>query len=83
MNKFLIVYGHDGSFFYTETSTILDAVFALANYTGNSFSEACEKAIKAMCTPSDIIELYNRFVCGYDEIQAVYKIDSILYQQKN
>lgn len=83
MNKFLIVYGHDNSFFYAEASTFLDAVFALAKYTGNSFSTVYEKALKAMGAPSEIIELYNRLVSGYDEIQTVYKIDSVLYQYKD
>lgn len=83
MNIFLIVYGRDNSFFYSEAETFLEAVFEHAKYTGNSFSPTYEKALKAMDSPSEIIELFNRFVAGYDEIQTVYKIDSILYQHKN
>lgn len=81
MNKYLILYGDDSSFFFTEASTVIDAVFALAKYTGNSFSPTCEKALNAMEEVSETIELYNRFVAGYDEIQAIYKIDSVLYQR--
>lgn len=81
MNKYLILYGDDGSFFFTDALSVIDAVFALAKYTGNSFSPTYEKALNAMDEISETIELYNRFVAGYDEIQAIYKVDSVLYNK--
>lgn len=79
MSKYLIVYGDNNSLFQTATQSLMAAVFELAKYTGTSFEPVVEKAIRAMITPSDIIELYNHFTSNCDEIQEVYKIEGVIY----
>lgn len=79
MNKYLILYGNDGSTFYTEAADCLAAVLELAKYTGNTLAPIYEKALRSMDKPTEIITLYNSLVDGYDEIQEVYKIDSVVY----
>ncbi len=81
MNKYLILYGNDGSTFYTMADAFADAVFELAKYTGNTLSPVCEKALESLDKPEEIIGLYNRLVDGYDEIQRIYKIDSFYTNQ--
>ncbi len=79
MNKYLIIYGQDNSFFYTMASSFADAFLEFAKYIGSSLPSVFDKALKAMDTPSEIIELYNHLCAGYETIQTVYKIGSILY----
>ncbi len=82
MNKYLIVYGDDNSHFYTTAPDFMTAFLEFTKYTGTSFSSVVEKALSAMDTPSEIIELYSHFSAGYEEIQTVYKIESILYSEE-
>lgn len=81
MDKYLIVYGDDNSLFYTTAPNFMTAFFEFAKYTGTSFEPVVEKAIRAMITPSDIIELYNHFTSYCDEIQKVFKIESVIYPE--
>ncbi len=60
----------------------MTAFLEFTKYTGTSFSSVVEKALSAMDTPSEIIELYSHFSAGYEEIQTVYKIESILYSEE-
>lgn len=77
MNNYLIVYSDD-RFFVTEAVSFADAVFSLAKYTGNDLNPTYKKALLAMETPSEVVELYNR-LANSDEIQTVYLIGSVLY----
>ncbi len=79
MNKYLIMYGQDGSYFIADAPTVLDAVFAFAKYVGALSKPSFEKAIRAMETTAEIVELFNHFADGYDEIQTIYIIGETVY----
>ncbi len=81
MNKYLIIYGQDNSLFYTIAPNFITAFFEFAKYTGTSFPPVVEMALRAMNTPSEVIELYSHLCTGYEEIQTVYRIESILYSE--
>lgn len=81
MTTYLIVNGDDNDMFFVETETLLDAVFKLMEYTGTKIKPVCEKALRAMETATEIIELYNRFDSGYNLITAVYEIGNIIYRK--
>ncbi len=82
MNKYLFIYGDDNSLFQTTAPNFVTAFFEFTKYTGTSFSPVVEKALRAMNTPAEIIDLYSHFSTGYDEIQTVFKIDCVLYSEE-
>ncbi|MCM1167095.1 MAG: hypothetical protein NC401_13905 [Ruminococcus sp.] len=79
MTNYLIIYGDDNSFFDVVASSLIDAVFKFAKYTGMTLKPICEKALRAMTAPDEIVALFNHVTYCDEEIRAVYEVKKVTY----
>ncbi|MBD5128473.1 MAG: hypothetical protein HDT43_00885 [Ruminococcaceae bacterium] len=81
MCEYLIIYGVNDSFVIIEAKSFKGAIYGFAEYVGKAIEPIFKKALNAMDSLKESVELYNRITNYCEVIKKIYKIEAQLFPE--